>query len=71
MKYFVRPDQERIGNLFKRHEVSHPEHAKLEAIKRMKRAGGVSKVFAPSLTVARERALHENQNKNNDILRKK
>jgi hypothetical protein len=68
MKFFPRRQQGTKGGA-NSGITSHPENRRLEGIKRMIRAGGVSKVFAPSLTAARERALHENQNNNNDILR--
>jgi hypothetical protein len=68
MKYFPRRQQGTKGGVD--HGItSHPENRRLEGIKRMIRSGGVSKLFAPPLAEAHKRALHENQNKNNDILR--
>ena len=69
MKYFPRQQQGTKGGADSG-ITNHPEHRRLEGIKRMIRSGGVSKLFAPPLAEAQKRALHENQN-NNNVLRKK
>ena len=68
MKYFPRRQQGNKGGAD--HGItSHPENRRLEGIRRMIQSRGVSKLFAPPLAESQKRALHENQNNNNDILR--
>ena len=65
MKYFAKPQSGNKGGVD--HGItSHPENRRLEGIMRMIRSGGVSKLFAPPLAEAQERAMHENQNNNNE-----
>ena len=68
MKFFPRRQQGTKGGASSG-ITSHPEHRRLEGIKRMIRSGGVNKLFVPPLAEAQKRALHENQNNNNDLLR--
>jgi hypothetical protein len=65
MKFFPRPQTGNRGGA-SQGITSHPENRRLEGIKRMIRSGGVSKLFAPPLAEAQKRALHENQNNNNE-----
>ena len=65
MKYFPKP--QRGNKCGVDHGItSHPENSRLEGIKRMILSGGVSRLFAQPLAEAQKRALHENQNNNNE-----
>ena len=65
MRFFPRAQRGNRGGVD--HGItSHPEHRRLEGIKRMIRSGGVNKLFVPPLAEAQKRALHENQNNNNE-----
>jgi len=62
MKYFPTQRRDHGSKLFDSASItSDPLREKMDAIKRMKKSRGVSKIFAPSLTADIE--LHKNQNK--------
>jgi len=63
MKYFPVQRRDHGSLLFDSAGItSDPLREKMDAIKRMKKSRGVSKIFAPSLTAA-DIELHQNQNK--------
>jgi len=63
MKYFPTQRMDHGSKLFDSASItSDPLREKMDAIKRMKKSRGVSKIFVPSLPAA-DIELHQNQNK--------